>query len=234
MRPTVFACALTLGMFGNHVMPAAAQARCAANLSTGIDVSASITPQELRVQTDGISEAITSPNLLSIIQSGEGGCIGISVYLWSDNGTVTVLPWRVISSLEDARQASAELAANIDAYKQQLGALTNTAQAIQAGAELLLDSDIPATRLVLNILTNGTANAGVQNPAEIAGIRDQLTSQGITINGVALGSDITVTPFLRAAIIGGKGAFVLSAEKSSDLAAVFLAKFRLDLSMVME
>jgi Ca-activated chloride channel homolog len=56
-----------------------------ANIVTGLDISDSITPDEIRLEIEGMARAIRSPEVLAAIQSGKNGRIGFAVFAWSHN-----------------------------------------------------------------------------------------------------------------------------------------------------
>ena len=68
---------------------------------------------------------------------------------------------------------------------------------------------------------DGRANQG----AEPAKLRDQAVAQGITINGLAiLNEDLTVADYYRAQVIGGEGAFIMTANDYESYAQAILTK----------
>jgi Protein of unknown function (DUF1194) len=77
---------------------APAAADCPNSIVTGIDVSASISHDELLMQVDGMVAALHSPAVISAIQSR--GCARFSVFVWGDQPPVVLLPWTDIGSDE--------------------------------------------------------------------------------------------------------------------------------------
>jgi hypothetical protein len=55
--------------------------------------------------------------------------------------------------------------------------------------------------------------------------RDRATAAGITINGVALGHDLTIYDYFKREVIGGPQAFVFSANDPEHLVEVLARKF---------
>lgn len=212
------------------LFPAAVKADPAydALLATGLDVSASINAEELRIQVEGMAQALESPAFVQTATSGPMGMIGVTVYLWSDGMPVQVLPWTPIATLADAENAADILRHNIP-DKSALGSLTDVSGALDFGLAILKAAGgrESAEKLVLNLITN--ANGDNVSPQDAKPARDALLAYGVTINGVAMPCPCDVQTYLRANVTNG---FVLSVTTPESFPAVVLAKFRLDISMV--
>ena len=217
----ILACAAAL----TTLLTVNAHADCRASLVTGLDVSASISPDEIRMQLGGMSDALQSPAVLSAFRSQ--GCVNISVYLWSDGSPVLLLPWTTVASEADAQAATAALMAAAESNTAKPGALTNVGEALQF-AEALLGQIPPTGRQIINIVSNGESNAGPSVPA----ISERLRLSGITVNAVLFGPSATIEDWYRSHVTGGYGSFVLRVHGADDFAAVYRSKFVLDLSMV--
>jgi hypothetical protein len=220
----LLACVAALAMMASEV-----KADCAAHLATGIDISGSVSSDELTMQVDGITDALQSPPVISAFSSS--GCTSIAVFVWGENHFVTLLPWTDIASAEDAENAVANLHATVADYHVPPGQLTNTEGALKYAWQLF--GQIPPTgRQILNIVTNGVQNVGYQD-AGPAAVSLAMRSAGITINGLAFGPSAEVDQWLRENVTGGVGSFVLRVARPEDFPAVWRSKFILDLSMVM-
>jgi Protein of unknown function (DUF1194) len=69
------------------------------------DVSYSIAGEQFKLQREGYAQAITSPRVIHVIQSGEIGRIGVCYIEWSGEIFQTaVADWTMIGSVRDARQ----------------------------------------------------------------------------------------------------------------------------------
>lgn len=205
--------------------PQPAHADCSASLVTGIDVSASISRDELVMQIAGISAALRSPAVLSAMQSQ--GCVRTAVFVWADFPPVVLLPWTDIATEADAEAASVHLTRALEDYTLQTGTLTAVGQALQFAYQML--SQIPPTgKQIANIISNGESNTG-PHPAAIS---QAMRASGITINAVLFGPSDTIEAYYRANVTGGRGSFVMRVRSADDFAATYRAKFILDLSMV--
>jgi len=79
----------------------------------------------------------------------------------------------------------------------------------------------------VNIIGNGADNVG-EDPLRA---RDGLVARGVTINGVVVGGDPKVISYYRSQVIGGRTAFVLSADKAETIAQVFALKFLSEIAL---
>ena len=220
------------------VMPTAAEgAKLDVDLKLilAVDVSDSMSREELQLQREGYVSTFRDPRVARAIASGEFGRIAVLYLEWAgpDHHHV-VRPWTVLTTLKDTG-AFADLLAmepiatdssmsnramSFGKSLDQAPIATATATSISAGLlfarEQFHDRRFPGSRQVIDVSGNGTNNAG----PPLAPVRDLLLSEGITINGLpiawsAADNAIPVTssgkPFLEryyeACVIGGWGSF---------------------------
>jgi Ca-activated chloride channel family protein len=208
-----------LAMSANH----AEADGCRASLVTGIDVSASTGADGVQMQVDGLSDALRSPAVLNAFQSQ--GCVRIAVYLWSEGPSVVVLPWIEVASAEDAENAIQILRTNSGEYEAPTGVPTDVSGALES-AEALLGQIPPTGRQVANIVTDGEDNVG-EGPELVA---TRMRAAGITINAVVFGPSATIETYYRERVAGGSKSFVMRVRSADDFAAIYRAKFILDVS----
>jgi hypothetical protein len=67
-----------------------------ANIVTGLDFSGSIEPRDARLQIDGMTMAIRSPQIIAAIRNGNHGRIGFAVFVWADGNYPILVTWRLI------------------------------------------------------------------------------------------------------------------------------------------
>jgi hypothetical protein len=196
-----------------------------ANIITGLDVSSSINAQETMLQVDGMAQAIRAPEILAAIKHGRYGRIGFAVFIWADGDYPELVSWRIIGSPEDADAASQEitsrLKAILDGDSRSVGTLTNLSGAMEHASEMLQSAPYATNRAIVNIIGNGEDNVG-EDPQRA---RAALLARGATINGVVVGGDPAVVSYYRSQVIGGRTAFVLSADKAETIVQVFAMKF---------
>lgn len=92
---------------------------------------------------------------------------------------------------------------------------------------MLLKAPYPTDRNVINIVGNGRDNFGL----EPKGSRDVALARGATINGAVLGPDRALYYYYKLEVIGGPGAFVLSADNPTKIVDMLARKFRFDIAM---
>jgi len=207
-----------------------------ANIVTGLDISDSITREDMRLEIESMAQAIRSPEFLAAIQSGRHGRIGFAVFAWHHNQFPDVVRWTLIGSEEDAsavaRQIESRLRVDVEveARKEEpyyMGRLTDLSQAIDHATEMLGTAPFAGKRSVVNIIGNGEDNVG--DDAQAA--RDRGVESGAIVNGVVLGGDASVVDYYRRQVIGGPGAFVMSTNSSETMVEVMTRKFLYDIVM---
>ncbi len=199
-------------------------ADCSVSIVTGVDVSASITPQELALQVDGIAEALKSPAVLSAIQSQ--GCARMAVFLWAEGEPQIILPWTDVGTEESAAAAGQVLTQTAGQYSKAVGTLTDVSAALQF-SWAMLNQFPPTGKQIVNLITNGEDNSG-EGPQVISA---QMRAAGVVINAVVMGPT-NLEEYYRVNVIGGLGSFVMRIDASEDVAAAFRSKFILDLASV--
>lgn len=205
-----------------------------ANIITALDVSSSINAEETILQIAGMAQAIRAPEVLAAIQHGRHGRIGFQVFVWADGEFPELVSWRVIGSEADAAAASDEIMSSLETILKNaaasVGNLTNLSGAMEHAAELLNTAPFDSRRAIVNIIGNGADNVG-EDPLRT---RDALVARGVTINGVVVGGDPKVVSYYRSQVIGGRTAFVLSADKEETIVQVFALKFLSEIALNVE
>jgi len=204
-----------------------------ANLVTGIDVSASVSPAAIHSELAGIAAAMRSPELLSAIRRGREGRIGFAIFTWHEAQSV-IVPWTTIATERDA-EAVARLLEDPRALELALtpfhprpgraGWGTDLSKAIDYAGELLDTAPTMADRHVVNMIGNGMDNVG---EAAAAG-RNRLLASGATLNGVVFGGDVVTFIYFRTQVVGGEGAFLMAADPETGIVEAMRRKFLQDL-----
>jgi hypothetical protein len=212
MRLRPACAALLLALAG--AMPAHA---AAVALVLAIDVSESVSEGRYVLQHEGIARAFEDPQLIDAIAAVPGGVEAL-VIEWSDPDKIAVtVGWTRIVN----RNAATAFAAAVRKTERTSHGLTAIGSAMLAAAAAFDHMPEPAGHRVIDVSGDGMANFGV--PPVVA--RDQLVTQGITINGLAI---LTEEPWLddyyRENVIGGSGAFVLVAKDMDTFSEAMLRK----------
>lgn len=206
--------------------PAAAQAAPAVDLLLvlAMDASGSIDPDEFRLQREGLADSVSHPQVVAAIASKPLGRIAVAMVEWgSPGGAATVVDW---TEVRDAASAQALAAALRDAprSRQSYNAIGD---AIAHSAALIAAAPFRAEDKVIDVAGDGPDMRSYL-PAPEA--RDAAVERGIVINGLA----IEIAPVTRFGeplglhyerhVIGGPGAFVISAQDRRDFARAMRAK----------
>jgi hypothetical protein len=188
-------------------------------LVLAVDASSSVSAAEFDLQMRGLSEAFRSTEVIAAIRASGDLGIAVSLIQWSDNRKQFVaVDW---AEVRDA--ASAErLAGKIERSPRFLiGGGTAIGGALKFAIRQIETNRFAGRRKVIDVSGDGRTNQGSQ-PADM---RDAAVALGITINGLAiLNEDPVVDGYYRANVIGGTGAFVMTAKDYDSFAVAILAK----------
>ncbi len=188
-------------------------------LVLAVDASSSVSAEEFDLQMRGFADAFRHPAVASAIRAtGELG-VAVAMIQWSDNRRQHMaIDWQHLTTADSA-QGFAEI---IDSTPRFLdGGGTAIGGAIEFAARALDRNGFQGVRRVIDISGDGRANQGAQ-PSKL---RDLAVLRGITINGLAiLNEDSSVDAYYRTSVIGGTGAFVMTANNYEDFAAAMLEK----------
>jgi len=194
-------------------------------LVLAVDASGSIDADEFRLQREGYAEALAHPAVLGAIAGKPHGAIGVAMVEWgSPGGAATVVEWMRVA---DAASAAALARAVLDAprSRQSWNAIGD---AIDHSAALLAAAPFRAAEQVIDLSGDGPDLRSLR-PAPAA--RDDAVAAGIAINALAVAASGQVTRLgeplaetYRREVIGGPGAFVVTAEDRRDIARALRAK----------
>ena len=193
------------------------------------DASGSIDASEIAFQREGYATAITDPEVLAAIENTAYGSIAVTYVEWAANQAV-VAPWTRIATLEQAEAFAAQL---LDKPRQAYGR-NAIGSALLAGLELMETNDIVGWRRVIDF--SGDSVNSFSGPA-IADARAQVLAQGVTINALPIlrpddpgRAHGGLEAAYEAQIIGGMGAFVVTAESRASFAEAVKRKLILEIS----
>lgn len=194
-------------------------------LVLAMDASGSIDADEFALQREGYAEALTHPAVLSAIRGKRRGAIGVALAEWgSPGGAEAVVGWRRVHDAASARAVAEELLA-APRSSQSWNAIGD---ALALAGRLLDAAPFAAEAKVVDLSGDGPDMRGIV-PAPRA--RDALVGRGVVVNALAIALSGQVTRWgeplaehYRRDVIGGPGAFVLTAEDRRDLARALRAK----------
>lgn len=190
------------------------------------DGSGSIDDQELRLQRDGYAAAITHPNVLSAIAAGATGRIALAYVEWgAADSQHTIVDWTVI----DGPDSAAAFATELRRQPRAARGWNSISGAIDYSAELIRSNAFEGPRKVIDVSGDGPQRGG--RPVEVA--RDEAVLDGITINALVLRSPgggypgpggMPLADHYTLSVIGGFGAFVMTADRGEAFRNAILAK----------
>lgn len=205
------------------VVPAAAFAQAARvvdlELVLAVDSSSSVSTEEFDLQMQGLAAAFRDAIVVEAIQAGGDRGIAVTVVQWSDNRKQFVaVDWLHVHDAGSAETLASEIE---KAPRFLIGGGTAIGGALEFAVRQFELNDFEGVRKVIDVSGDGRTNQGAR-PDQI---RDAAVARGITINGLAiLNEDAYVDRYYRYNVIGGTGAFVMTASDYSDFAAAMREK----------
>ncbi|MEO3385793.1 DUF1194 domain-containing protein [Mesorhizobium sp. CAU 1741] len=201
-------------------------------LILAVDVSLSMSPQELATQRDGYAAALKSEPVVQAILDGVHGKIAIAYVEWAGSGVQKVIvPWTIIDSATAAQAVAEQLTLHPPSSARR----TSIAAALTFAADMFAESPHRGMKRVVDVSGDGPNNqGGLVIPA-----RDVLVEQGITVNGLPLMtqggySSVYDLPdldrYYQHCVIGGPGAFMIPVNDWSQFPEAVRRKLVLELA----
>ncbi len=192
-------------------------------LLLAVDASGSIDKEEFALQMGGIAAAFRDPELLSVLRSGPRGSIAVTLMLWAEaNRPKQTLPWHLVhdrASAETFAQAVAAMPRNIAAGGTGIG------KALQYSVWEIQRNSYEGQRKVIDLSGDGRETAFREFSLDIDAGRYLALQDDITVNGLAILSDVPeLESYYAHRLIGGFGAFVMTAASFEDFARAFRRK----------
>jgi hypothetical protein len=227
MRRRSFLGALLAGVCA----PAAVRAEEPVDLQLvlAIDSSSSVSMDEYYLQLDGYAAAFRHPNLLKAIRSGTHQAIAVMLFEWSGETQQTVnFEWRRLADEAGVAAFANELQ---NAPRLVTGGQTAIGEAIDFATRRFADCPFEGRRRVIDISGDGSSNRG----RRVTMARDDAVLQGFTINGLpVLHEEPELDTYYQRFVVGGVGAFVISARDYTDFAEAILKKLLHEIEVVAE
>ncbi len=193
------------------------------------DASGSIDSREIAFQRQGYAQAITDPEVLAAIGGTAYGSIAVTYVEWAAN-TAVVADWMLIDGLETAQAFADELTGK---PRQAYG--RNAIGAALLDALRLMDTNAhEGWRRVIDF--SGDSANNWSGPS-IEEARDTVLAAGVTINALPIlrpddpgRAQGGLEALYEERIIGGPGAFVVTAESRDSFAEAVKRKLILEIS----
>lgn len=191
-----------------------------------VDISGSVDMSEYRLQMRGLALAFQDPAIIAAIQGAGPSGIAVTVVHWSSAGEQRqIIPW---TRLHDADTAKRFAAAIMERPERHYYGSTGIGSVMQFSERLIRINRFKGRRKAIDISADGVNNSGL--PPELA--RDRVVDRGITVNGLAI---LDETPHLERYffeyVIGGAGAFVMTAGSYADIIAATRTKLLREISV---
>lgn len=201
------------------------------------DATGSIDEAEIRFQREGYAKGITDPAVLRAIEGTLTGRIAVTYIEWAGASSQhVVVDWMLIDGEASAREfAQAIVKPPRLAYgRNAIGA------ALLFGTNTILNNQYEGLRKVIDFSADGPINFDGP-PTEVG--RQAALSQGITINGLSVlcrscsgrpfSGGVSPEEIFRQQIIGGPGAFLVTAENAQTFADAVRRKLVLEIAGLM-
>ena len=201
-------------------------------LVLAVDISYSMDREEQFLQRQGYISAITSPQVISAIQSGRTGKIAVAYVEWAGSSShFLIVNWHVIKDYASAEQFSQILAQT--PFRQIYR--TSISDALIFSANLFDYLPYNTYRRTIDISGDGPNNQGPL----VTVTRDRILAKNITINGLPLllkrpedsWFDIpNLDEYYIKCVIGGLSSFSIPVHKVTDFESALRMKLILEIA----
>ena len=188
-------------------------------LVLALDVSGSVDEDEFELQRRGLETAFRHPLVVAAIQRGRAGRIAVAAVQWAGyHNQHVAVPWSIIENSPSAARFADRLATMPRHFPD---GPTHLSGIIRFATNLARKAPFQPARRVIDISGDGKNNIG-DPPARA---RDEAIRSGMTINGLpVLNASEALEKYYRSQVIGGPGAFVISAADYEDYPRAILRK----------
>ena len=193
-------------------------------LVLAVDVSSSVSGPEFDLQVRGFAEAFRSPRVIEAIRASGDLGLAAAVIQWSGHlHQSLVVGW---TAIHDEKTAAA-FAEEVENMSRFWAGNTAIGSALEYAIPLFAANGYRGRRKVIDVSGDGGSNEGPDPWL----VRDVVVAQGITINGLAiLSEDPVVDRYYFTNVIGGTGAFVVTANDYEAFRVAILAKLIKEIS----
>lgn len=209
-KAAVGSAAMALGALAAVPRSVAAQAPVELELVLAVDASGSVSAAEFDLQVHGLAGAFRDPEVIAAIRSAGPAGIAVALVQWSGPGQQLVaVDWSLVSDADSA----AALARRIVAAGRLIMGETAIDGGLAFAMGMLTTNDLAGRRRIIDVSGDGETNWGAPPDR----VRDRAVAAGITINGLAIVNEQpALADYYRVHVIGGAGAFVVTAADYAD------------------
>ena len=204
---------------GFNALPSAAQPAADLQLVLAVDASGSVDQYRFELQKRGYVAAFRHARVLQAIRSGPNQAIAVTMVQWTGPMMqMQVVEWTLVGDEESA----ATFAAAIERTPRQLfSGGTSISGAIDYAMTLFPKSPFRAPRRVIDVSGDGSNNRG----RSVTLARDEAVDAGVVINGLPiLALEPDLGRYYQDSVIGGPGAFVVTAKDFETFGEAILKK----------
>jgi len=221
--------ALAIGLFLLTASPPQAEKGGVVDLELvlAVDTSSSVSEQEFALQILGLAQAFQDPAVIAAIQDSAPNGVAVSLIQWSGAGwQEQTVPFSLVHDAATAHLLAGQIASSRRAI---IGGPTALGAAIDYAALLMRRNAFAGARQVIDVSGDGVNNHGLSPVMS----RARATARGITINGLAiLNEEPTLDRYYAAKVIGGAGAFLITANDFEDYRRAIKIKLIREISTV--
>jgi hypothetical protein len=223
---------LATGLLFSSALPGRAKAEGQVDLLLVLaaDISRSVDAAKFKLQREGYAAALRSPRVMAAIKSAPEGRIAICFVEWSGAVAQAVLvDWTTIGTPEEADAVAERIRTAPRLFMER----TAIGAAIDFSMAQFAKSPFTAPRRVIDVSGDGTNNIG----RDVVEARDAALAQGVTINGLAILSEVPLPfnpmhthppggllKYFEDNVIGGPGAFAVAADGHDAFGTLILSK----------
>jgi hypothetical protein len=184
-----------------------------------VDVSASVSDAEFRLQARGFAAAFRSAPVAAALAASAPRGIAVMVGQWAGNGQQRrAVDWTLLRGEADLFA----FAARIEVMPRLIqGGPTAISNALLFGLEEIEANGYSGYRRVIDLSGDGRNNDGYR----LHSARETVLGREITINGLAILNELPLSgDYFRDYVIGGDGAFYIVADDYPDFAVAMTQK----------
>lgn len=203
----------------SSVSPSLAAERVDLQLLLAVDSSSSVNDAEFALQMWGFAQAFRDEEVQAAIRGAGDQGVAVAMVQWSGrNRQVIAQDWTLLYG-PDSASAFADSLDQTPRYVQRgstaIGSMLNYADS------MLQASAYEGQRQVIDISGDGQSNQGYS----LVSARDSLLARNVTLNGLAiLNEDDRLDRYYSEQVIGGAGAFLITATDYQDFARAIRLK----------
>ncbi len=220
------AAAVAAGLFGfSDANRANAEVSVALELVLAVDASSSVDAREYDLQVSGYADAFRDPDIIAAIRRLEPRGVAITYVEWSSRfRQVQSVGWTHVHDRETSLRFADAIRRNAS---QLVASGTALGEAVLYSSELFANNGFAGDKLTIDVSADDRHNAG-SSPVYIRGI---VVPKGITINGLAVDATGALVTYFRESVIGGEGAFAMSANSYEEFGIAIKKKLLRELDV---